>query len=118
MRTFAEAILTPVILFVGGMILAAVVLSGCASPFHFNDPTLQTISCAVTAAVLPELEALAVSTGIPLDIVEAMYADACNVAALQGMSQADAEKYGLEKAKVGAARLKAFGAHFDDAGAP
>lgn len=99
-------------------LVVPLVVLGCASFMHFQNNTLQTISCAVTAAVLPELEAMATAMGIPLDIVEAMYADACNVAALQGMSQADAEKYGLEKAKVGAARLKAFGAHFDDAGAP
>lgn len=97
------------------------VAMGCSSFLHFTNPTAQSVSCAITAAVMPELSALAIALGIPLDIIEAAYADACNFAAVQGMSQADAEKYGIEKAKVLAARLKLYGAKFsepDDAGAP
>lgn len=100
-------------------VLAALAVTGCASFLHFEDKQLQSVSCAITAAVLPELEAMAVAFGFPLEVIEAMYADACSVAASSGMSQKDAEAAGLTGAKFGAQRLKAFGAHFSaDAGAP
>lgn len=96
-----------------GIVLLALFVCGCASFLHFSDPGTQAVSCSVTTALLPELEALASLTGIPLSVVEALYSDACTEAASRGLSQHDAEQAGLAAAKRAATMLTNFGARFD-----
>lgn len=76
--------------------LLALSLCGCSSFLHFTDPTVQSVSCVITSVVLAPLEALAVSLGIPLALLEQLYGDACATAAAQGLSQHDAEQFALQ----------------------
>lgn len=85
------------------------VLGGCASFLHWKDPNVQAVSCGITSAVLPLLEELAVSLGVPLAAVERLYATACAEAAAKGLSQHDAESYGVAEARTNALRMRAEG---------
>lgn len=96
------------------LIAAAFVLTAsCASFLHLKDPNAQAVSCAITSAVLPELEAIAASFGFPISVIEALYAEGCTVAAKQGKTQDEAQKYGLAHARTEGARFKKLGAHFE-----
>lgn len=88
-------------------------LGGCSSFLHFKDPGAQAVSCGISAALLPEIEAIAASLGFPVNVIEALYADGCTTAAKAGSSQDDAEQAGLMHAKAEGARLKKLGAHFE-----
>ncbi len=94
---------------------AAFVAAGCSSLFHFADPTVQSVSCAITNIVLGPLEVLASTLGIPVDLLQVLYGDACNVAAQQGMSQHDAEQYALKHVEELGKAMKAAGMRFDPA---
>jgi hypothetical protein len=94
---------------------------GCSSFLHAKDPVVQSVSCALTAAVLGPLEALAATLGIPLPVLELLYGDACNQAALEGKSQHDAEQFALERVTERARAMHAMGLRVvepADGGAP
>lgn len=91
------------------VVLAALALAGCASFMHFSDPTAQAVTCGITSAVLGPLEALAASLGFPISVIESLYSDACAIAAAKGMTQHDAERFGLEHATVRARAMHAMG---------
>lgn len=87
----------------------ALCLGGCKAPFVWSDPSVQAVSCGITSAVLPLLESLAVTIGVPLSVVEKLYADSCSFAAAHGLDQKASEKYGLEHARLHAMAMKASG---------
>jgi hypothetical protein len=81
------------------IVLIVFACAGCSAPFVFSSPSVQAVTCEITAAVLPLLEEAAASLGVPLAVVESLYATACAEAAAKGMSQKDAEAYGVALAK-------------------
>lgn len=83
-------------------IVAVIALTGCSSFLHFSNPSTQAVTCEITAAVLPLLEDLSATLGVPLATVEDLYSDACTQAAAKGMGQADAESAGVNAARDGA----------------
>jgi hypothetical protein len=89
--------------------VAALALPGCKAPFVWSDPSVQAVSCGITAAVLPLLESLAATLGFPLSVVEALYGTACAEAAARGMSQHDAEQYGVAHARELGMKMRAEG---------
>lgn len=113
-----DAILIPLILFVGGLALAAVVLGGC-SRFGVWSPSVSAdVSqlCVVTGDVLPALEAIAAEYTVPLEYVQKAYQLICGNAP----KGADAVQEGLRgaHAAAAAARLEHMRVDSDDAGAP
>lgn len=86
--------------------LLALALSGCSSFLHFSNPDVQLVSCDVSAAVLPILEAEAINLGLPLQVVEMLYTQECGKARDAGKSQADAENYGVTHAFTRARSMK------------
>lgn len=92
----------------------------CSSLLHFSDPTAQSISCLVTGALLPELEAIAAAEGLPLSVVQALFTSACNESAQHAATQAEAEHDALLTVQSMARKLHRMGAVFTsaDAGAP
>jgi hypothetical protein len=87
----------------------------CSSFLHFNDPTAQAVTCAITSLLMPELEAIVVATGIPLSVVEALYGDACNAAAARGLTQEQAQREALSATRGTAMKLSKMGAKFPGA---
>ena len=83
----------------------ALLLAGCSSLFHFSDPTTQAVTCEITKDVLSLLESLAVSVGIPLQVVESLYSEGCATAAKEGLTQDQAMRYGYEHAQARAYRM-------------
>lgn len=92
--------------------LCCALLLGCSSFLHFTDPGVQAVTCGISNMVLGPLESLAVTLGLPLWVVQDLYSTACAEAAKSGMTQDQAEKYGLEHAKVYGLRLHRMGAVF------
>jgi hypothetical protein len=70
------------------------------------------VTCAITGALLPELEALAAMEGVPLAFVEDAYASACAVAAAKGLDQHAAHDAGMISAKAAAKAAHKLGAKF------
>jgi rRNA-processing protein FCF1 len=95
-----------------GLVTAAFI-TACSSFLHLEDPNAQAVSCAITSAVLPEIEAIAASFGFPVSVIEALYAEGCAAAAKQGKTQDEAQKYALAHARTESARFKKLGAHFE-----
>lgn len=94
---------------IGGLILLTLALTGCARPFVWSSPSTQAVTCEITSAVLPLLEELAATLGFPLSVIEDLYGTACNTAAAKGMTQHDAEQFGLAEAKRLGFAMKARG---------
>lgn len=84
-------------------------LGGCKAPLVWKDPSVQAVSCGITGAVLPLLESLAVTLGFPLSVVKDLYSTACEEAAAKGLSQHDAEQYGLQRARILGEHMRAAG---------
>lgn len=78
---------------------------GCSSFLHWNDPTSEAVTCGITSAVLNALQAMLVIPGVVLGPIEAAYSAACQKAAAQGMTEADAQAYGLEHARAEAMKM-------------
>lgn len=101
------------------LVAVPVLTLACSSFLHLSDPTAQSISCVVTGALLPELEALAASLGLPLYVVQALFGPACDQAARHATTQAQAEKEALASVRALATKLSAMRASFpSDGGAP
>lgn len=100
------------------VLLAAQLLTGCSSFLHFTDPTVQSVSCVIKSVVMAPLEALAVTLGIPLALLEQLYGDACGMAAAQGLSQHDAEQFALQQVTERAHAMHDMGMRVVDGGAP
>jgi hypothetical protein len=98
--------------------MSGLLYSGCKSFLRFSDPTAQAISCVVTGTLMPAIQVIVAMTGIPANVVEALYADACGDAANRGLSQAEAEKFGLERARSRAMTLHRLGATFPHGAQP
>lgn len=88
-------------------------IGGCSSFLHLKDEDAQAVTCGITGAVLPAIEAIAAMFGFPVSVIEALYTEGCETAAKQGMTQEEAQKYGLAHAKTQSARLKKLGARFE-----
>lgn len=101
----------------GAIVLLVLALAGCSSFLHWSSPAAQAVTCDVTAALMPEIEALADATGIPVTVIEALYGDACTLAAARGLSQHDAEQEALGAVKTEAVKLAHLGAKFPAGGA-
>lgn len=91
--------------------LAAYVVS-CTSFLHWSDPTAQAVTCAITEGILSVLQSIVVATGIPMNVVQVLYGDACAEAAASGLSQHDAEQAGLAATRQRAMRLAQLHARF------
>lgn len=92
--------------------LVALSLLGCSSFLHFSDPSVQAVTCGISNMVLGPLESLAVTLGLPLWVVEDLYSAACAEAAKAGMTQEQAEKFGLQHAQMHGMQLKKMKATF------
>jgi len=111
-------ILTQFSLLLVTLVTCVVIGVGCSSFLRAKDPTVQAVSCAVSGAIMPAIQAIVAMTGIPMNVVEALYAEACGDAATRGLSQADAEKFGLERARSRAMTLHKLGATFPHGAQP
>lgn len=87
--------------------LVLLLCTSCSAPFVFSNPSTQTVTCEITAAVLPLLEELSATLGFPLSVVESLYSAACAEAAAKGMSQHDAEQYGVHHARALGMKMRA-----------
>jgi hypothetical protein len=61
---------------------------------------------------MPEIDAIADVTGIPVAVLTGIYSDACLVAASHGLAQHEAEREAIASLKREASRLSHFGARF------
>jgi hypothetical protein len=99
-RTFVLACAAACSIALGGTAVVS-----CKAPLVFSDPTTQAVTCEITKDVLSLLESLAVSVGIPIQVVESLYSEGCATAAKEGLTQDQAMRYGYEHAQARAYRM-------------
>lgn len=90
--------------------IALTAFVGCASLFHFSDPTTQAVSCDVASSELPIIEGAAAVCGpfapACLSALEAIFGLACTDAAKAGKSQQDAHQAGIDAVNRHASAMK------------
>jgi hypothetical protein len=87
------------------LFLTAMCLTGTAGCGFFQSPTGKAVTCDISAGVLAALQDLLLIPGVLLEPLEAAYSKACTQAAAKGMTQHDAEQYGLDHARTVAMKM-------------
>jgi hypothetical protein len=95
------------------LVLAISSAIGCSSLGHAKNPIVQAAACGLSQLALDTLGTMVQAFGVPLNVLEEIYADWCGVAGRAGLTGDAAEKFALDHVHTAAASMHKAGARFE-----